>query len=230
MARGSFTQHPAYCIDDVRLAASVRADDAHQLAGYRNRRRVYKRLESRKIDMSKAQCVTLTKVIIGIEISLNILTDLPLADNAKQAIHSARNVPQSRAWPRLPVHGVAYRAPERFPIGTVAPLRAFYWTHDRDPRQAVALAKALYTAYFAENRDISSPETTIDVARSVGVDAAALAAALQDPAVKDRARKEANAAIAAGVFGSPYFIVDGEPFWGVDRMPMLEEWIRRGGW
>src|ERR1700674_1677881 len=57
-----------------------------------------------------------------------------------------------------------------------------------------------------------------------------LAKALEDPAVKDRARREVEAAIAAGVFGSPFFVVDGEAFWGVDRMPMLEDWIRTGGW
>ena len=34
----------------------------------------------------------------------------------------------------------------------------------------------------------------------------------------------------AGVFGSPYFIVDGEPFWGVDRLPVMEEWMQSGGW
>jgi 2-hydroxychromene-2-carboxylate isomerase len=37
-------------------------------------------------------------------------------------------------------------------------------------------------------------------------------------------------AMKAGVFGSPHFLVDGEPFWGVDRIPMLEEWLRSGGW
>ena len=39
-----------------------------------------------------------------------------------------------------------------------------------------------------------------------------------------------EAAIAKGVFGSPFFIVDGESFWGADRLPMLEQWIKRGGW
>jgi 2-hydroxychromene-2-carboxylate isomerase len=127
-------------------------------------------------------------------------------------------------------HKVAYRHPGKFPIGTVAALRAFYWTHDRDPAQAQALAKALYRAYFAEGRDISAPATVVEVAKTVGVDEAALAAALEDPAVKDRAKREVDAAIAAGVFGSPFFVVDGEPFWGVDRMPMLEQWVRTGGW
>jgi 2-hydroxychromene-2-carboxylate isomerase len=47
---------------------------------------------------------------------------------------------------------------------------------------------------------------------------------------EERRPNEVDAAIARGVFGSPFFVVDGAPFWGVDRMPMVEEWIRRGGW
>ena len=54
--------------------------------------------------------------------------------------------------------------------------------------------------------------------------------ALADPAVKERLKTEVDAAIAKGVFGSPYFVVDGEPFWGVDRLPMLDAWLARGGW
>jgi 2-hydroxychromene-2-carboxylate isomerase len=128
------------------------------------------------------------------------------------------------------LHGVAYKHPARFPIGTVAAMRAFYWVSDRDPALARKLAKALYTAYFVDGIDISAPQAVIAIATDVGVDAAALCAALEDPALKERAKKEVDAAIAAGVFGSPFFIADGEPFWGVDRMPMLEEWIRTGGW
>ena len=128
------------------------------------------------------------------------------------------------------LHKVAYNHPSKFPIGTVAALRAFYWVEDRDPEQARRLAKAIYRAYFAEGRDIGAPATVVDVAKSVGVDAAALAGALEDPAIKERAKREVDAAIAAGVFGSPFFVVDGEPFWGVDRMPMMAEWVRTGGW
>ncbi len=128
------------------------------------------------------------------------------------------------------LHKVAYVHPEKFPIGTVAALRAFYWLHDIDPAKARALAHALYRAYFANGRDIGLAPTVLAVASEVGVDAAALATALEDPAVKDRAKREVDAAIATGVFGSPFLIVDGEPFWGVDRMEMAEEWNRSGGW
>ena len=127
-------------------------------------------------------------------------------------------------------HKIEYRHPEKFPVGTVAALRAFYWQLDRDPAKARELARAIYKAYFVDGIDISAPANVIEVAASAGLERAALAAALEDPAVKERAKKEVDAAIAAGVFGSPFFVVDGEPFWGSDRLPMVEEWIRTGGW
>lgn len=127
-------------------------------------------------------------------------------------------------------HKVSYQHPEKFPIGTVAAVRAFYSTHDKDPAQARALAKALYRAYFTQGQDIGGAPAVLEVAKGVGIDVEALAIALEDPAVKDRAKREVEAAINARVFGSPYLIVDGEPFWGVDRMAMAEDWIRSGGW
>ncbi len=128
------------------------------------------------------------------------------------------------------LHKVTYRQPGKFPIFTVAALRAFYWMDELDPTKARALAKALYRAYFTEGKDIGASATVVEVAKSAGIDEAAVAAALEDPAVKERAKREVDAAIAAGVFGSPFFVVDGEAFWGVDRMPMLEQWIATGGW
>ena len=128
------------------------------------------------------------------------------------------------------MHEIPYRHPDKFPIGTVGACRAFYWVHDRDPAAARGLAKALYRAYFEENRDIGSAPVLLEVARESGLDAPAISAAIEDPAVKERVKNEEDAAIANGVFGSPFFIVDREPFWGVDRIPMLERWVRSGGW
>jgi 2-hydroxychromene-2-carboxylate isomerase len=149
----------------------------------------------------------------------------PLVEIPMKGEYSRRDFERSARW-----HGVAYEHPPKFPIGTVAPLRAYYWTQQRDPAQARRLAKALYSAFFAEGRDISVPATVMDIAHLAGIDRAALASGLEDPAVKELAKQKVDAAIARGVFGSPFFIVDGEPFWGVDRIPMLEDWIRRGGW
>lgn len=127
-------------------------------------------------------------------------------------------------------YGVPFRFPSRFPIATQAPSRAFYWMNERDPARAREMARALYRGYFAEDRDISSPETTADIARDTGIDRDALLAALGDAALKDRLRREVDQAVARGVFGSPYVVVDGEPFWGADRLDQVERWLATGGW
>lgn len=125
-------------------------------------------------------------------------------------------------------HGVPYRAPSRFPIGTVAAQRAFYWLWDRDPVLAKRYALAVFRAYFVDDADIADAGEVVRLATEQGADAAALTAALADPAVKERLKTEVDAALAAGVFGSPTFRVGDERFWGVDRMDQLERWITSG--
>src|SRR5439155_21757490 len=130
----------------------------------------------------------------------------PLTEIPMKGQYSRRDFERSARW-----HNVAYQHPPKFPIGTVAAVRAFYWTQRRDPAQARKLAKSLYSAFFAEARDISMPATVLEIAQAAGIDRAALTAALEEQALKDHAKQQVEAAIARGVFGSPFFIVDGEP-------------------
>ena len=125
-------------------------------------------------------------------------------------------------------HDVDYRHPTKFPIASQAPARAFYWLNDRDPALARKLAQTLYQAYFVEDRDISSPEITAEVAATLGLQRDEVLAALNDTAVKDKLKNEVEAAIKLGVFGSPYVVIDGEPFWGIDRFDQIERWLARG--
>jgi len=125
---------------------------------------------------------------------------------------------------------VPFKLPSKFPIAATAPSRAFYWISDRDPALGKALAQALFHAYFAEDRDISNPEVTGNVAAKLGMSKEELLQALNEPAVKERLRSEVEAAIERGVFGSPYVVIDGEPFWGVDRLSQAEKWLETGGW
>jgi 2-hydroxychromene-2-carboxylate isomerase len=126
--------------------------------------------------------------------------------------------------------GLPFKIPSTFPIAGTAPSRAFYWLADQDPALAKRLARTLYRAYFADDRNISKPEVTVEVASTLGIEASALSRALDDAAVKDRLRREVDAAIGCGVFGSPYIVVDGEPFWGADRLDHIERWLATGGW
>jgi 2-hydroxychromene-2-carboxylate isomerase len=128
------------------------------------------------------------------------------------------------------LHKVAFRLPEKFPVGTQVASRAFYLIADRNAAQAQDFAKRIFRAYYVEGRDVADPAVVLELAGAAGAEAAKLAEDLKGEAIKERMKAEVENAMKAGVFGSPYFIVDGEPFWGVDRIPMMEEWMRTGGW
>lgn len=125
--------------------------------------------------------------------------------------------------------GLKCGIPDAFPVATQHAARAFYWIEGRDTALARSFVLATYRTYFGDGRDISQPDTVLDVAAGLGVDRAELAAALENDAVKARLRIECDAAIELGVFGSPYVVIDGEPFWGVDRLPQIERWLAEGG-
>ena len=126
--------------------------------------------------------------------------------------------------------GIRFAFPSDFPIATVAACRAYYWVNKTNVEQAKTLAHALFRAYFIDDATISKSETVIEIAAQVGIDGEELTSALQDPQVKLTVRAQTDNAIERKVFGSPFFIVDGEPFWGHDRISQLEKWLQTGGW
>lgn len=125
---------------------------------------------------------------------------------------------------------LSWKMPDPFPIFSVAAARAFYWVNDKDPDQARLLAKSLFHRLFGEGQDITSEEAVGDVASALHVDRDELRAGMADPEIKQRLKDETAQAIERGVFGAPYFFVDGEGFWGSDRMWMVKKWLQRGGW
>jgi 2-hydroxychromene-2-carboxylate isomerase len=149
------------------------------------------------------------------------LTMVPLKGD-----YSRRDMPRSARF-----HGVSdFRMPSNFPIPSQAPSRIVLWQKERDAALAATVVHALYRAFFVDDVDISMPDNAVAVAAKCGVDAAAARAAIDDPAVKDALRQANDQAIARGVFGSPFIIVDGEPFWGIDRFDQVERWLATGGW
>jgi|SRR5215831_3198559 len=149
------------------------------------------------------------------------LTQVPLKGD-----YSRRDTARSAAF-----HGVrGFRMPSRFPIPTQAPARIVLWLKARDATLAPAAVHALYRAFFVSDIDISNPEQAAAIAASCGVDAGAARAAIDEPSIKEALKAENDSAIAKGVFGSPFVIVDGEPFWGLDHLDQVERWLATGGW
>ena len=149
----------------------------------------------------------------------------PLVDSDMVAKYTVRDL--ARTARRI---GVKFALPDPFPVATIAACRAYYWLVEQDPGQAKSLAKALYAAFFVDGRNIGEPGMVLEVAANAGVDRDALGAALQDPAVKEKLKTVTDDAAARGIFGSPFVIIDGEPFWGHDRFDQVDRWLASGGW
>ena len=125
--------------------------------------------------------------------------------------------------------GVPYVQPEEFPIPTQNAARVFWWLNDsRDAGAATAWARAALRAYFTRGVMLSQPEALKALVAASGIDAAQAEAAWNDPHWKARLKRSNDEAIAAGVFGAPFFFVDGEPFWGNDRKAQIERWLAQG--
>ncbi len=186
----------------------------------------YGYLASRKIDGLAAKhgrSVNWRPVLLGVIFKTTggaPLTQIPLKGD-----YSKRDFARSARF-----HGVTdFTMPSVFPIASQAPARILLWTKATNPALGSRIVHALYRAYFVDNRDVSNPDIAAEVASGTGVDRAAARAAVDDPAIKDSLKREVDAAIAAGVFGSPFVIVDGEPFWGIDRFDQVDRWLATGG-
>jgi 2-hydroxychromene-2-carboxylate isomerase len=124
--------------------------------------------------------------------------------------------------------GVPFRYPQRFPIGAVAAARAVLWLQQHDPGRAIPFIHAVFRAFFAEGRDITDASVLAELATRLGINADALAAGMQQPDIKELLKQRVEQAIADGVFGAPTIVVDGERFWGNDRLPQIERWLAQG--
>ncbi len=125
--------------------------------------------------------------------------------------------------------GLPYLAPPQFPLPTQNAARVFWWRAETaGPAAAAAWARAGLRAMFTRGVALNDPAALKALAAEQGLDADAAEAAWNDPAWKAALKTANDDAIAAGVFGAPFFRVDGEPFWGNDRKPQIERWLAGG--
>ena len=124
--------------------------------------------------------------------------------------------------------GVPYRHPSTFPIGAVSAARAVLWLQREQPEQVGPFIHAVFREFFVADRPVSDTAVVLELARKLGIDETRLAAGIQEDAIKSALRTEVELAIARGVFGAPTIFVDGEMFWGHDRLMHIERWITTG--
>jgi 2-hydroxychromene-2-carboxylate isomerase len=111
-----------------------------------------------------------------------------------------------------------------------AAARGFYWVRRNRPGQEAAFAHAALHAYWAEGRELGTPCEVAALAPEIGAQPDDMRAGIEGDTARSDLREAVAASLARGVFGSPFFIVDGEPFWGSDRLELLDEWLTTGGW
>ena len=125
--------------------------------------------------------------------------------------------------------GVPLKIPEKFPIPTQNAARVFWWQLERGGNAAAShWARHCLRAFFARGVDLSDSAALKALCAEFGLDPAEAEAVWNAPEWKARLKAANDAAIAQGVFGAPFFVIDGEPFWGNDRRAQIERWLDKG--
>ena len=110
------------------------------------------------------------------------------------------------------------RYPEGWPVETYSlkPLRAALLASDE--RQLRAVSRELFKAMFVEGQHLADAEAVLDAAERAGMDRARVREGIELEETKERLRDQTDDALAQGVTGVPTVAIDGELFWGDDRL------------
>lgn len=112
--------------------------------------------------------------------------------------------------------------PRFFPVASDDAARLIIAVAVQDGAEAaMRLSGAVFAAVWAQQRDIASAQTLAELLSECGLPSERLAQS-GGPAVQDQFDANTQAAIDAGVFGAPSYCIDGEVFWGQDRLDFVE--------
>lgn len=138
-------------------------------------------------------------------------------------------IPEKRAYTFRDVQRCAQLAglrlvgPPRHPFNPLKALRLCTAVNDREAR--FVLAGRLLDAAWCEGRDLERDDTLRDMLAASGL-GPELLEAIATPAVKNALRTQTDRALELGLFGVPSFVVGTELFWGHDRLPHVEAFLR----
>jgi carboxymethylenebutenolidase len=127
-------------------------------------------------------------------------------------------------WLQLPLNV----KPKFFPVAGDAAARLIVAAGQAEGADAaLALAGRVLAAVWAQDRNIADDQTLAELLAEAGLAASLLDASRSD-AVRAAYQQHTDAAITGGVFGSPSYVVDGEIFWGQDRLDFLQRRLAQG--
>ena len=118
--------------------------------------------------------------------------------------------------------------PKFFPVAGDDAARLIIAVDQHDGAEAaMRLCGAVLSAVWAQERNIADPAVLAELLHEQHLDAARLAQAATAP-VQSAYKNYTNQALEAGVFGAPSYVVDGELFWGQDRLDFLQRRLQAG--
>ena len=117
--------------------------------------------------------------------------------------------------------GIPFRRPSVFPRNGL--LAARVACRFAEASWLPEFVRAVYTANFADDRDISDPEVVKACLAELGEDPARVLEQAESADAKSRLREQTERAVTLGIFGAPSFVVAGELFWGNDRLEQAVE-------
>ena len=145
---------------------------------------------------------------------------LPLAKRAPQ--RQAYRLHELARWARQ-LNVPLTAQPKFFPIPPDPAARLIIATRTSlGGDAALDVAGAVMRALWAEERNIADDDTLAQIASGCGFDGRMLVKSSQTAGVQEQYDRNSDEAMAASVFGAPWYVVDGEPFWGQDRLDFVE--------
>ena len=162
-------------------------------------------------------------MLLGISV-LKVMGMKPLPSYPLKGPYLARDLQRY-----LRRHGIVLNRPPK-QAKPIPAARAFNWLKSRDEALAKSFAKAALHAYWREATDIGVAETVAEIAAGVGAARDEILLQITEGEGDALLRAAVDRSIEAGVFGSPFVIIDGEPFFGVEKLELVEEWLATGGW
>jgi 2-hydroxychromene-2-carboxylate isomerase len=124
-----------------------------------------------------------------------------------------------RDWAHL--YGLKIRHPPTvFPVNSVKAMRGAFVAHEHG--RISPYSRRVFESYWGEDRDISKDDVLRDIVGAVGLDENEYFTKIAAPEYKEKLKSNTDELIKRGGFGSPTMFVDGEMFFGNDRLLLVE--------
>ena len=144
---------------------------------------------------------------------------LPLGQRAPQRqAYRLTELARFSKWLGAPLH----LKPTYFPVGGDDAAKLIIAVDmAAGPQAAMAISGAILSAVWAQQRNIAAAKTLAELLKEQNLPASCLKQAYSQ-AAQERYESYTQMAIDAGVFGAPSYVVNGEIFWGQDRLDFVE--------